>query len=336
MKNDLVTIVVPVYNAGKYLTHCLESICKQTYRKLQILLMDDGSTDGSAQLCDGYAEEDERIEVFHMKNAGVSTARNKGMQYAQGKYLCFIDSDDFLEVEMIENLVRLHQNGSLTICAYYIEYTKRDKCQRSRKIMYCDKEIISNTEDMISVYKRELFSSVWNKLYELSIIKNHAIMFREDMSLGEDTVFNAEYFKQLGDRIQIINTPLYHYCIRKQGGLHGKYQVDFLNIQKRIYYSLADAVGEKQFDIVLGTLFINAMFIAVDNLYENKREMQRQEYLDRKNQLLKDIREELLILSKGCKAANSICNRFRIFLLMHGLYVVERFMRQMVIFIYLR
>lgn len=101
---DLITIIVPVYNVEKYLDKCVETITKQTYKKLEIILVDDGSTDSSGKKCDEWKNIDDRIIVIHKKNGGLSSARNAGIDIAKGKYISFVDSDDYIDIRMIENL----------------------------------------------------------------------------------------------------------------------------------------------------------------------------------------------------------------------------------------
>lgn len=107
--NDLITVIIPVYNVEKYLSKCVDSVCQQTYTNLEILLINDGSTDSSGELCDKLAETDARIRVIHQKNGGASCARNRGIANASGKYLAFMDSDDYAELDMIEYLYSLIQ-----------------------------------------------------------------------------------------------------------------------------------------------------------------------------------------------------------------------------------
>ena len=107
MKQGLVSIVVPVYNTGKYLNRCMNSIVKQTYSNIEVILIDDGSTDDSSDLCDEWAEKDERIKVIHKLNAGLGMARNTGIENAKGEYICFFDSDDYIDLQTIEKSYRL-------------------------------------------------------------------------------------------------------------------------------------------------------------------------------------------------------------------------------------
>lgn len=104
METELISVIVPVYNVERYLRRCVDSILHQTYRNLEVLLVDDGSTDASGAICDEYAAQEERVTAVHQKNGGLSAARNAGLERAQGTYLCFVDSDDFLDSRMLETL----------------------------------------------------------------------------------------------------------------------------------------------------------------------------------------------------------------------------------------
>ena len=123
MEQDyLISIIIPVYNVEKYLRKCLDSIINQTYKKLEIILIDDGSTDNSGKICEEYAKKDDRIIVIHKENAGVSSARNRGIELANGKYIGFIDSDDWIEENMYETLYQnlLQFDVDISMCNYSI------------------------------------------------------------------------------------------------------------------------------------------------------------------------------------------------------------------------
>ena len=120
MMNKLVSIIIPVYNVEKYLAECIESVLKQTYQNIEILLIDDGSPDNSGKICDEYEEKDSRVRVIHKENGGVSSARNVGLEQANGEYITFIDSDDFVSESYIEELYIALENGNsdLAFCKY--------------------------------------------------------------------------------------------------------------------------------------------------------------------------------------------------------------------------
>ena len=122
MNNKLISVIVPVYNVEHYLNRCVDSILAQTYSDLEILLVDDGSTDSSGAICDAYARQDARVQVIHKKNGGLSDARNCGIEHAKGRYFCFVDSDDGIAPQMIEVLYRNLLNAGADVSAVALKY----------------------------------------------------------------------------------------------------------------------------------------------------------------------------------------------------------------------
>lgn len=172
MENDLVSVVVPVYNVEKYLENCVYSIIKQTYENIEIILVDDGSTDNSSSLCDSFMKRDKRINVYHKKNGGLSDARNYGIEQSKGKYLTFVDSDDTLENDCIEYLYNLlnKYNTMMSICNYnvitnnkIISYTTKDLEFKFDKITAL-KELLKENKFSVSscakMYEKNLFNNV--------------------------------------------------------------------------------------------------------------------------------------------------------------------------------
>lgn len=177
MKNTealpLISIIVPVYNVKDYLEKCLQSICVQTYKNLEIILIDDGSSDGSGELCDLFAQRDGRIKVIHQTNAGQSAARNRGLAVAQGEFLGFVDSDDWIEPDMYEFLYHLLKaNGAdISICSHYIETAVKTRVKHSSgqfssfsreeaiRTLVEDKRIRNYMWDKL--YKRQLFAGIY-------------------------------------------------------------------------------------------------------------------------------------------------------------------------------
>ena len=129
----LISIIIPVYNVNEYLEKCLCSVCGQTYKNLEIIVVDDGSTDGSGEICDMFAETDSRIKVIHQVNKGQSCARNEGLTIARGEYIGFVDSDDWIDPDMYEFLYHLlvDNDADISVCAHYIETTTRTKVRYS-------------------------------------------------------------------------------------------------------------------------------------------------------------------------------------------------------------
>ncbi|MDR6121164.1 glycosyltransferase involved in cell wall biosynthesis [Bacillus sp. SLBN-46] len=228
--DDLISVIVPVYNVEKYLPRCLDSIIYQKHKHLQIILVNDGSSDLSGKICDEYAKRDSRITVIHQKNSGVSNARNNGLLYAKGKYVQFIDGDDYIEKDMCSRLYEaMSDNCDLVICGYRII---QDGISKSR--MH-DNHINTTKDwyrDFILMYENALLHSPCNKLY---IKKKIKVNFRQDISLGEDLIFNLDYIRSI-ENIICIPDVLYSYIKympinKKLSSLASKYREDFLEIQ---------------------------------------------------------------------------------------------------------
>ncbi|MGM9658370.1 MAG: glycosyltransferase [Eubacteriales bacterium] len=216
------SIVTPVYNGASTLRHMVESVRRQTLADWELILVDDGSTDGSPALCDALAEQDKRIRVLHKPNGGVSSARNAGLALAYGEYIGFIDCDDSVKPEMY---------------ALLLETAERDHCDivmgGYEKISDQNAEPISMPHDGVleDVRIKEiifsmafwngylnglplttLYGSVWPNLYRADIIRSKGIMFSEDVSIGEDLLFNLRYLSH-ARRAAMVNCPLYEYNI---------------------------------------------------------------------------------------------------------------------------
>lgn len=165
--NDLISIVVPIYNVEKYLNKCIESILNQTYKNLEIILVDDGSPDNSGKICDEYKKMDSRIIVVHKPNGGLSDARNAGIMLATGKYIGFVDSDDYIEPDMYEILYSniKKYNANISICSYVDEY-ESGKMEISK---HFDNKIVTlNKMEALEnlILEQNLTNHVWNKLFE--------------------------------------------------------------------------------------------------------------------------------------------------------------------------
>ncbi len=211
-----ISIIIPIYNTAKYLPKCLDSVLNQTHNNLEIILIDDGSTDNSGKIADEYAKKDQRIKVIHQKNAGQSAARNAGLKKATGKFINFIDSDDFIANDFIKKLLQPYLNNqktSLSICGLRYNWLKTKTHKdvfidplRPRKKSESKKAYILY---MLAVDGR-LYSSV-NKLYKKEYLKN--TFFDETIVFAEDTKFVLNYIKNTPDRsdISFVLEPLYFY-----------------------------------------------------------------------------------------------------------------------------
>lgn len=183
----ILSIIVPVFNVEPYLHECVESIRSQTFSDFELLLVDDGSNDGSGEICDYYAEMDHRIRVFHQSNRGVSTARNVALDEASGHYIAFVDSDDWIEPNMYQNMIDIaHKYGTdVVICGYMV-------CEETgtpKRRMLEHEEVLDQNELLESLYGMPIKTegTVTNKLFVREIIADNR--FRENLTMAEDWVF---------------------------------------------------------------------------------------------------------------------------------------------------
>lgn len=206
-----ISVIVPVYNCKKYISKCLDSIVNQTYKNLQIIVVDDGSTDGSEKICELWAKKDSRIEVIHQKNSGVSVARNVGMKRIKGQLVSFIDADDMLDLDMYEFLVTLMEKyeADISHCGY-----KHLVGKEVRLVHDTHKIIVQKKEEALEcLIGGKLFvGSLWNKLYKVELLNN--LFFNEHIKINEDILFNYQVFCR-ANRIVFADYAKYNYIAHK-------------------------------------------------------------------------------------------------------------------------
>lgn len=186
----LISVIVPVYNVEQWLERCIESICCQSYRNLQIILVDDGSTDNSGKICDKIALSDSRVLVIHKKNGGLSDARNVGMSQATGEYISFVDSDDWLESLFYENLLSTIQKYDCDIVG--CEYQKKKKqISETIDVSNNSEQVFDRTSAMSALIDNKIQQVVWNKLYKRKIVKD--IFFKKG-KYHEDEFWSYQVF----------------------------------------------------------------------------------------------------------------------------------------------
>lgn len=218
--NTLVSIVVPVYNAKEYLYKCVDSIIKQTYKNIEIILVDDGSQDGSALLCDELAELDKRIIVIHKDNGGLVTARKAGLRRARGKYILNVDSDDWIEKDMVEQLLKpAEQNNSDIVTSGYYEETSEYTIKQTDTLPEGN---YNTEEEKLYLYRhiirngmlRGMNVPIWCKLVKSDIMCEIYLKMSDEIRVGEDAAFIYSCLA-LVDKITILHDAYYHYMVRE-------------------------------------------------------------------------------------------------------------------------
>ena len=235
--NELISIIVPVYNSEKYLGECVESIRNQTYKKLQIILVDDKSTDASPKICEDFAKNDERIEVIHrIKNGGQSAARNEGLKHAKGEWIAFADNDDTLEPEMLETLLKnaKEHNVKVSGCAHNI--VENDAITKTVQLVNYQEGLNKTDYFVINALYRpgDAWVDVWSKLYHKSLID--MLEFPVGCQL-EDYYINLRLlYKQ--ENIAFTSKPLYNWRVYVGSQGHSGYFENKLTYFEKLFSSL--------------------------------------------------------------------------------------------------
>lgn len=242
-----VSVIVPVHNAEKTLSRCVESILAQSYKNLEVILVNDGSTDRSLEICQSLVNMDNRVVVIDKNRDGVSSARNSGLKATTGDFIQFVDADDTLKPNMTENLVEtmLKTNADVVICGYDRVSSKSVNAKRPKSAIYSETSAFKDT--FVELYKGAFFNAPWNKLYRRDKIKG---LFDENISMGEDLLFNLAYFSNC-NKISVISDNLYNYNVASQVSLAAKFDDSLLSTQiilnKKVQEFFENKFGSRDF-----------------------------------------------------------------------------------------
>lgn len=227
--NNKVSVIVPVYNVSGYLNKCIDTLTDQTYTNIEIILVDDGSTDNSGEICDEEAEKDSRIKVIHKINGGLSDARNEGILKASGDYLLFVDSDDYVEHDLVEKTMNILKNNDCDIVIFQYDYVYEDDSPARMNTIHKEEKIMTNEEAMIKLFTDDSFGGTvtWNKLYKRTVFTDTKIKFPYK-KLHEDcfTTYKLYYYAK-----KIVYTPYigYHYLQRQSSIMSSKFSLKYLD-----------------------------------------------------------------------------------------------------------
>lgn len=243
-----ISVIVPVYNVSKYLEICLDSILNQTYTNLEIICVNDGSTDGSLNILKKYAKKDERIKIINKKNGGLSSARNAGLEVATGDYVSFVDSDDWIDKEMLFKLSKSMEenNTDITICAVRC-YDEKNREYNDTNPYFTLGFFDKSFDNKVFSYKdtktfiMDVCVMAWNKLYRKSFLDKCGAKFPHGLIFEDGPFFFSVYFKT--KRVSIVRDLLYYYRINRKGSIvekGGKNFIDIINVVELMYNSLKD------------------------------------------------------------------------------------------------
>ena len=232
MKKELVSIIVPIYNVEKFLCRCIDSLLAQSYEKIEIILIDDGSPDSCPNICDNYSLKYDNIHTIHKKNEGVSFARNIGLDIASGKYICFVDPDDSVDIDYVNKLVHIKEKFNADFCYCGMNLVEQG-CIKEKKM-----NIRTNLYSLEDLYEKFFFGSLgtnlWQGLFERKIIEDNQIRFDGYIRRAEDFLFYSQYLLNCKN-IAILDEALYFYEQNPNSIMHKYIYPSDLGIEKGKY-----------------------------------------------------------------------------------------------------
>ena len=214
---DLISIIIPVYNVSAFLDRCLTSVCNQSYKNIEVIIVNDGSTDNSRDICEKFVKKDKRFKLYNRENSGVCTARNYGYKKSHGKYIYFFDGDDYLDENTIKVLydLMITNNVDVSMVGYYYTFENYEKSNENKyncKYVLNKKDLLNNI-----IYRGSYAGYTWNKMYKRKLIGN--LKFDEKIAYREDMLYNSFYIERVSRGVY-YTSPYYHYVQRDSSVVH--------------------------------------------------------------------------------------------------------------------
>ncbi|PLR85412.1 glycosyltransferase family 2 protein [Bacillus sp. V33-4] len=273
-----VTVAVPIYNAEKYLENCIKSVINQSFKDIQILLINDGSSDQSGEICDRYQLKDPRIKVYHNSNQGVSNTRNFAINKSDGKYICFVDADDEIDTYMVQTLHEYIENedADMVICGHksvYLEHKNKQIVKHNPPEF--NGSIIEFLERIEEFLNTESVQGPCGKIFKTELIKKNKIQFPKKLSFGEDTIFVYSYLS-CSKKIVSIEKCFYSYMKRNNNSLSASITQDKVKIFINLYDDLQKLLNkfniyEKQ-NLIEKKICLAAVS-CIDEIYQTNRKL---------------------------------------------------------------
>lgn len=295
MNNEKISVIVPVFNMEQYLKRCMASLLNQTYQNLEIILVDDGSTDNSPKLCDEYADTDDRVKVIHKTNGGLSDARNAGLLIATGDYIGYVDSDDWIEPQMYQKMYEAckKNNAQIAVCKYanIIQGKRIDNGTKLEKVLTRDellKIYIAGDEQCV------IYNSVWSKLFLRNIVENETFPVGHN---SEDIMYTTKAFCKV-DKAVYIDECFYNYVLDRQGSIMNvkrgerMFRDEIPFWREHISY-IREYVSDEMGDLAAYHFYRRMLFYYIDLKKDIKNEKKARDYAKKLVDLLKHDRKEI-------------------------------------------
>ncbi len=317
-----VSVVIPVYNVKNYIDRCVESVVNQTYSDLEIILVDDGSTDGCSKICDQWADKDERIKVIHKKNAGLGMARNSGLNTASGDYICFFDSDDYVDESLVKKCLDAAESNKADVVLFGRNDVYDNGVIESRKItpkeevFYAD-SIKNDLLPGLFTYDLGFGVSVWSKFFNLNSIKSNNICFKSEREVvSEDAFFCLEYFSRAFIAVALPEN-LYYYS-KRDNSLSRNFDADRQKKNDDFYLKSLSYIRDNDLSENV-ELHLKARYHTL-SLVSMKQVVASSLQLEEKKNLIKEFfRNKVLLESLGYEAIRLAIPQSRIFWLLFKL-----------------
>lgn len=293
---NLISIIIPVYNSEKYLVCCLERIINQTYQNIEIILIDDGSKDGSSKICDEYARKDKRIKVIHKQNNGAAAARNTGLDNASGEYIAFVDSDDYIELNMYQEMMKINQqyDCDLVLCDCYKE-------NESTKIIFTH-DIREGYYDKDMLYKEYFPTLLMTNsvdypptisncvcLFKRKLIEENNLRYKEGMRFSEDLLFGSQAAYYTNSFYYMKNKAFYHYVFNNESVTHTFFSNKWI-MMRSLYEYIKEFFGNVEDFDFSKQINISLLYFIYHCISEiNNSDMDKKNKLLEISMILKDI-----------------------------------------------
>ena len=328
-QEELISIIVPVYNVQEYLERCINSIWQQTYQNLEIILVDDGSTDRSGQMCDEFAQKDPRIKVVHKENGGLSDARNAGLQQATGAYIGYVDSDDWIEPQMYDTMYKAckRENADIAICRYHCAYEGAAEEEGTNQQSVFDRETLLNIY-ICGHNDYVVYNSVWSKLFSRKLVED--MVFPKGRN-SEDIMYTTRAFCRANKAVY-IDSFFYHYVIDRAGSIMNEKKTermfrDELPFWREHIQLIRETVSPYMGDKAAYYYYRRLLFYYIDYKKSNAEEAASKIALE-----LKEKKEEINRLLASDFAAKGDRVRMKCMLFSPKLYyLIDRFYNKVVI-----
>lgn len=303
--NPLVTVAIAAYNVEKFLIDGVNCVLNQTFKNIEIILVDDGSTDDTSKMCDEIAQKDKRVRVFHKENGGLGSARNVGIDNAQGEFLYFFDVDDTIDSNLIEENVKMAQehNADLVMFGYYARYSSKQK----EEAILLKEHIINSNDELKKVYSEELLwlkhgnGFAWNKFYRMSFLKKNDFHFG-NQKIQQDEPFNMQLYRVL-ENVYISPNAYYHYVIYSSGNAGTRYIPNKADIIIDVYHCFMEfydgwKINDERVLKYIENRFINGLFSVICiNFFHEKCDFTFEEKQKRINEIFE--KQELIQVLKN-------------------------------------